>query len=132
MSTHAITWFNDEDVLGMHDPVQAMTEPPTERRWSRTKIDCRARVTYTLRGQAEVVDGQGNDVSEGGMSVYVPAEIGLGEMISVELVRRYGKARVIIATKVTNRNGFRYGLEFANIEEEQRIPLVASIIGAAQ
>src|SRR5438874_257581 len=127
MSTHAIAWFNDDDVLGLHeadgdtsDAPVAVADPPCERRWPRTKIDVRVRVTYTDRKEMVNVDGQGNDVSEGGMATYIPADLEVGANVVVEVVRRYGQPRISFSAKVNNRNGFRYGLEFVGVEDEQR------------
>jgi hypothetical protein len=124
MSTHAIAWFNDEDVLGLSESSEVAAAPPCERRWERIKIDCRLRVAFTVGSEVETIDGQGNDVSGGGMSVYIPAELAVGDNVTVELVRRYGKPRVTAAATVNNRNGFRYGLEFVGLEDDQREQVV--------
>jgi hypothetical protein len=130
MSTHAIVWFQDEDILGLNDSV-ATAEPNTgERRWPRLKIDLRIRVTYTVGLEIETVDGQGHDICEGGMGTYIPAELNHGDNVVVELVLRYGQPRISFSAKVNNRNGFRYGLEFIGIEDVQRAKLVSSITGA--
>lgn len=131
MSTHAIVWFNDEDILGLDSP-EPVAAPSCERRWERVKIDVRIRVAYKVGNETEMVDGQGNDVSEGGMATYIPADLAPGDEVKVELVRRYGQARISFSAKVNNRNGFRYGLEFVGIEDEQRGPLVSAITGIPQ
>src|SRR5260221_14008221 len=130
MSTHAIAWFNDDDILSLKDETVATAET-CERRWERTKIDVRIRVTYSDRGQTENVDGQGNDVSEGGMATYIPADLNVGDNVVVELVRRYGQPRVSVSAKVNNRNGFRYGLEFVNIKDDERAGLFQAITDSA-
>ena len=126
MSTHAITWF-DEDVLGLNDAQQATAGAHCERRWERTKIDIRIRVTYTVGKETEQIDGQGHDVSKGGMGTYLPADLNVNDNVVVELVRRYGQPRITFSAKVSNRNGFRYGLEFVGVEEEQRAALMSAI-----
>jgi hypothetical protein len=124
MSTHAIAWFNDEDILGLADIYVAEPVPACERRWERIKVDCRVRVTYKARGENETIDGQGNDISGGGISLYVPAELNVGDQVTIELVRRFGKPRVCVAATVSNRQGFRYGMEFAGVQDEQREQIV--------
>jgi c-di-GMP-binding flagellar brake protein YcgR len=130
MSTHAIAWF-DEDILGINDVEQATSGARCERRWERTKIDVRIRVTYSLGQDTERIDGQGHDVSGGGIGTYLPADLNVDDNVVVELVRRYGQARISFAAKVSNRNGFRYGLEFVGVEEEQRDALMTAITGTA-
>lgn len=46
MSTHAIAWF-DDDILNLDNAPQVTAEARCERRWERTKIDVRVRVTYS-------------------------------------------------------------------------------------
>jgi PilZ domain len=127
MSTHAIVWFHDDDILSLNDAPAATAEVDCERRWERVKIDVRIRVTYSERGLTEHVDGQGNDVSEGGMATYIPADLNVGDNVVLELVRRYGQPRISVSAKVNNRNGFRYGLEFVGIKEDERAGLLQAI-----
>ena len=124
MSTHALAWFNDEDVLGLTDEPAIAAEARCERRWERIKLDCRVRVTFNVGKVTETTDGQGNDISGGGISLYVPAELNVGDNVTIELVRRYGKPRVFAAAQVMNRNGFRYGMEFVGLKDEQREQVV--------
>src|SRR4051812_4180585 len=131
MSTHAIVWFHDDDILELNDTQQVTAEAKCERRWERTRIDVRIRVTYTLGKETEQIEGQGHDASEGGMGTYIPAELKQGDVVVVELVRRYGQARISFSAQVSNRNGFRYGLEFMGVEEEQREGLFSAILGTA-
>jgi hypothetical protein len=126
MSTHSIAWFNDEDVLGLHDEPAIATEARCERRWERIKLDSRVRVTFNIGKAAETIDGQGNDISGGGISLYVPADLNVGDQVNIELVRRYGKPRVTVGAQVMNRNGFRYGMEFDGLTDEQREELVVN------
>ena len=131
MSTHAIVWFHDEDILDLEDTKEVTAEAQCERRWERTKIDVRIRVTYALGKETEQIDGQGHDVSEGGMGTYLPVDLNVDDSVVVELVRRYGQPRISFSAKVSNRNGFRYGLEFVSVEDEQRALLMSAITGTA-
>ena len=128
MSTHAIVWFNEEDILGLNS-VEPVAAPACERRWERIKVDVRIRVAYKVGNETETVDGQANDVSGGGMASYIPADLASGDEVRVEIVRRYGQPRISFSAKVNNRNGFRYGLEFVGVKDDQREPLVNAITG---
>jgi c-di-GMP-binding flagellar brake protein YcgR len=131
MSTHAIVWFHNDDILGLEDTQKVTAEARCERRWERTKIDVRIRVTYSLGKDTEQIDGQGHDVSEGGMGTYLPVDLNMNDSVVVELVRRYGQPRISFSAKVSNRNGFRYGLEFVSVGDEQRAVLMGAIMGTA-
>ena len=131
MSTHAIVWFNDEDILGLNDAPPVTADARCERRWERSKIDVRIRVTFSVGSATEQIEGQGHDVSEGGMGTYIPTELKTGDNVVVELVRRYGQPRISFSAKVSNRNGFRYGLQFVGVEDDQRTCLFSAITGTA-
>src|SRR5207244_10365849 len=102
MSTFAIVWFHDEDVLGLNESVATAEQTTSERRWPRIKIDARIRVTFSVGLDMMTVDGQGNDVCEGGMAIYLPAERNVGYNVVLELVRRYGTPRTSFSGTVTS------------------------------
>lgn len=130
MSTHAIAWFDEEDLLGLDTPAVATAEARCERRYERVKIDVRVRVSYVFHGETQSIDGQGNDVSGGGMALYIPADLNIGDNVVVEVIQRYGRPRVTFSATVNNRNGFRYGMEFVGVEDDHRATLVQNITGA--
>jgi hypothetical protein len=90
-----------------------------ERRWPRYKVDLRLKVMMQ-RGGRNFTFGQGSDVSEGGMAAYIPAELEVGELVSVEVTLPYSKETVTLKAEVRNKNGFRYGLEYILISDENR------------
>jgi hypothetical protein len=90
-----------------------------ERRWPRYKVDLRLKVMMQ-RGGRNFTFGQGSDVSEGGMAAYIPAELEVGELVSVEVTLPYSKETVTLKAEVRNKNGFRYGLEYMLISDENR------------
>lgn len=72
------------------------------------------------RGGRNFTFGQGSDVSEGGMAAYIPAELEIGELVSIEVTLPYSKETVTLKAEVRNKNGFRYGLEHMLISDENR------------
>jgi hypothetical protein len=82
-------------------------------------VDIRLKVMMQ-RGGRNFTFGQGSDVSEGGMAAYIPAELEVGELVSVEVTLPYSKETVVLRAEVRNKNGFRYGLEYMLISEEHK------------
>ncbi len=75
--------------------------------------------------------GQANDVSEGGMAAYIPADLTVDDQIEIEIILPYGKKPISFSARVCNRNSFRYGLEFLEVEPASRAELLSSLKGLA-
>ena len=125
-----VTALDEEDILGIFGPPQPPYEPRIQRRWPRSKIKVRIEVTVCVDGCVETIPGQGDDISEGGMATYISADLQVNDTVSVEIVQMYGKPRLSFAARVSNRNGFRYGLEFVDVSDENRSALAGSIMAA--
>jgi c-di-GMP-binding flagellar brake protein YcgR len=124
--SHTVT-KDDEDILSLFIEAEPLPQPSTVRRWQRVKIEVHIKVRVQKSGRTEFVHGQGNDVSEGGMAAYVPADLCVDDQIEVEIVLPYGKRPVSFSARVCNRNGFRYGLEFVNVAEANRTELLSCL-----
>lgn len=99
-----------------------------ERRWHRYKVDLRLKVILQTSGPGRnFTFAQGSDVSEGGMAAYIPAELQVGEVVSVEFQLPYTTENVVVKAEVRNKNGFRYGLEYVLISDEHRELLSKSL-----
>ena len=61
----------------------------------------------------------GRDVSQGGMAVYVPVELEIGETILLELIFATLPGPLRLSATVKNRFGFKYGVEFMESVPEQ-------------
>jgi PilZ domain len=126
----------DDDILGILAPAVATPTTATnqtppfavQRRWQRFKIDLRIRLFRDPKLDAESVQGQATDASEGGMAIYVPADLTVNEAVRIEVCVPFGKPGVTFQAIVRNCNGFRYGLEFDAKTDEQRKSLLAALI----
>jgi hypothetical protein len=98
-----------------------------DRRWPRYKVDLRLRVLLQTNDSRGHTFGQGSDVSEGGMSAYIPSELQVGQVVGIEVVLPYSSEPVEIRAEVRNKNGFRYGLEYVLISEAHREQLRKSL-----
>ena len=87
------------------------------RRWSRYKVEVRVKVVLPNRG---AIYGQGSDISEGGMALFVPTELESGQTIQAEILLPYCREKVMLRCVVRNRDGFRYGIEFSALNDHEK------------
>ena len=62
----------------------------------------------------------GRDLSEGGLGLYVPTELSLGDIALLEITVPYCQEKMLLKCVVRNREGFRYGLEFLQLSEHEQ------------
>lgn len=111
------------------NPTMTDTTSPNlnTRRWQRFRVEIRIKATFMRDGQEAKVFGQGQDVSEGGMAAYLPAELVPGEVIEMELTPPYAQRSIFVRASIRNREGYRYGLEYLHIAPVDRELLMRSI-----
>jgi c-di-GMP-binding flagellar brake protein YcgR len=90
------------------------------RRWKRYDFDVRIRVTMADDGSLRSVYGRGNDLSTGGMAAFVAAELNKGDVVEVDMTLPYSSQSMKVKAIVCNRAGYKYGLEFVDLLQEQR------------
>ena len=88
------------------------------RRWRRYRVEVRVKVKLANRG---AVYGQGSDISEGGMALFLPTELEAGQTIHAELTLPYCKEKAMLRGVVRNRAGFRYGVEFSVLTDHEKM-----------
>jgi PilZ domain len=97
-----------------------MTDYSAIRRWPRCPVNLRLRVSITAPSGNEYMLAHGRDVSQGGMAIYLPAELELGNTIGVELLFPGSQEQITLSAVVKNRLGFKYGVEFISPSQEQQ------------
>jgi hypothetical protein len=102
-----------------------MYEPA--RRYPRFAIDISVRV-FLENGQR--ADGRGHDLGRGGLALYVAVELATGAKLRLDFVLPYSRTPLSVNAIIRNRQGFRYGIEFVqlNSEAEQELGRVCSIL----
>jgi len=90
------------------------------RRVPRYSIDVAVRVSLVKNAQKQTFSGRGSELSEAGMAAYVPAELNLGDRVSIEMMLPYSREALSLVAIVRNRSGFRYGMEFKDVTDAQR------------
>ena len=88
------------------------------RRRSRYKVETRVRVVLTNRA---AVYGQGSDISESGMALFLPTELESGQAIQAELMLPYTREKLVLRGVARNRAGFRYGIEFLKLTDHEKV-----------
>jgi PilZ domain len=93
-----------------------------ERRWNRHKVDLRLRVTTSQLDGASNCFGRAHSLSLGGLGAYIPANLSIGAEVGLALTLPNSNNEVKLKARVCSCDGFRYGLEFVEINQEmQRI-----------
>ncbi len=86
----------------------------TKRRFPRFAADFPVRVRLTTQGPTRVVacEGQGTDISGGGLAVRAEVDLPVGAQIGVEFTPPYSDHPMMFRCFVRNRDGNCYGAEF--------------------
>jgi hypothetical protein len=105
--------------------------PPT-RRWERHKCQLGVFLRVSRPKGNKTIQAWGCQLNEGGMSVFVGAELGVGENVEVELTPPYATRTMKLQAAILNRNGYYYGLEFmaTNSSEQREIELLRLVVQA--
>lgn len=82
------------------------------RRWTRFDINVPLRVIAPKSDKIVIVQGRGNELNEGGMSVFAGMEMKIGETVAVEFTPPYSGEPIRARCVVRNRTGYTYGVEF--------------------
>lgn len=93
---------------------QLESAPRSKRPWPRFAVDIPVQVRVTTQGPTRVTasEGQGTDLSCGGLAVEVGFDLALGAQIGVEFTPPYSDQAITFRGFVRNRDGNHYGVEF--------------------
>ena|ERR1700740_326401 len=82
------------------------------RRWKRYQLDVPLRVIVHGPTKTRLLDGRGNELSEGGMALTAGVELKAGDEVEIEFTPPYSGSPIRVKGSVRNRTGYRYGIEF--------------------
>ena len=85
----------------------------SSRRWERFKVTVRVHIAYTHDGVKMESSGTAHDISIGGMALFLPRDLNVGESIRATFTLPYSDTLAITGV-VRNRQSFEYGIEFVN------------------
>ena len=94
------------------------------RRAPRTDINMHLKVVRTVAGVKKLVPGYARNISEGGMGVFVPAQLALDERVEVTFTLPGIDKELTVNAIVRTIEKFQYGLEFTRLDEVARGILV--------
>jgi len=99
---------------------QQEEEVVAKRRWPRFFVDMVVQVRVTTQGPTKVLSwqGQGTDISCGGLAVTVDSDLTIGSQIGVEFALPNSDRPMNFRCFVRNRDGNHYGVEFITENDE--------------
>src|SRR3982751_6566717 len=77
-----------------------------DRRWPRFRLDVPVRVVAHRESKTLIVNGRGNEVSEGGLAIFVGRKPGFRERLGVESPPPYSSEPLRVPAVVRNRSGY--------------------------
>jgi hypothetical protein len=111
----------DRDLeLGSSSRMSSSIADVTKRRCPRFAVDFPVQVRLTTEGPTRVVacEGQGTDISGGGLAVRADIDLPVGAQVGVEFTPPYSDQPMIFRCFVRNRDGSCYGMEFITENDE--------------
>ena len=90
------------------------------RRWPRLKIHVPVTVILRKDNKTVFVRARGQDLNEGGIGVFVGAELRVGETVEVSFTPPYQGSPMTARTVIRNRRGYTYGMEFVTDSKEDQ------------
>ncbi len=104
----------------MVDDKHSPSPPPysVPRHLPRYRLDVRVRVSIPRHDR--VLHGRTADIGERGLGFFAPAELQVGDTITVEFTLPYAREPQRCTAIVRNRNGYRYGVEFQGVNDATR------------
>ncbi|MGE5112367.1 MAG: PilZ domain-containing protein [Acidobacteriaceae bacterium] len=91
-----------------------------QRKLPRYRVDVRAKVIYRRNGLNQSAIARGQDVSAGGMAMFVPIELRKEDALEIEFTLPHSRLPLRVRAMVRNSDGHRYGLEFLNLTDVQK------------
>lgn len=85
---------------------------PGSRRWARYRVEVSVVITFRRHGKVTVVEGRGSELSCGGMTIFLPADLYTGDPVAVEFTPPYSSQPVTMKGIVRNCQIYSYGVEF--------------------
>ena len=90
------------------------------RRHERYRTDFPVKATILRESGYDEVQGRCGDIGQGGMGAIFAAELGKGEVVSLEFRLTNHAEQLMIRSIIRYRRGFVHGLEFLGLTDEQQ------------
>jgi hypothetical protein len=98
----------------MSTQVEARSVSPRTnfRQWQRYRLTLPIRLIVSRDGITRIMEGRAQDMSQGGLLVFVGVELKTGDGIFVEFTAPYSGEPLRTPGIVRHRRGYNYGIEF--------------------
>ena len=90
-----------------------------QRRYPRFRVEFPVSVTVFAVGERQQLAGHCRDLSRGGAGLLIAAEIGMGEVASLEFALPGRPEPWAVRAVLRYRRGYHYGFEFLSLSSEQ-------------
>ena len=107
-------------MAGDSSPGQKPVQEHFVRKYPRFPIDIPVALTFTRNGSKVARSGRASEVSERGIAIYVSIDLFPGDRLLIEMTLPYSHEAVHLDAVVRSRAGFRYGLEFKEMNPRQK------------
>jgi hypothetical protein len=105
----------------MTEVISAHVQESERRKFPRYTIDISIKVKIPAAGGLTTYCfGRGSDVGQGGLSIHLPHELVIGKAIDLTMTLPYTERSIGCRVIVRNREGFKYGVEFKQLNPEDR------------
>jgi hypothetical protein len=114
--------------MELMEKATATPVPPEQdlRRSPRYKVNLHVLVSALVQGAHKLIPAYGRNIGEGGMCVFVPAQLALGDLIELSLRLPGMVDKVAFRARIRNVERFNYSIEFAALDERARQNISAS------
>jgi len=96
------------------------TRDHIDRRHPRYSIDIPIAITFTRSGAKVAGSGRASELSQCGIASYIFTDLVVGDRLLIEMTLPYSHEAIQLDAVVRSRSGFRYGLEFKEMNPRQR------------
>jgi hypothetical protein len=91
---------------------QSSNDRPNRRRWARLSVYYPVAITVPSNQGSRTLKARGTELSEGGMGVFAPVELRVGDDVQLEFTLPYSPRKMVARATVRNLNRYYYNLEF--------------------
>jgi hypothetical protein len=111
---------------------QNSNKTANRRRWPRLSVYYPVAITVKSKEESRTLKARGTELSEGGMGVFAPVELHIGDAVQLEFTLPYSQRRLMARAMVRNLNRYYYNLEFvaATAVEELELTLLRQAVAS--
>lgn len=104
------------------------------RRSPRYKVNFAILLFAVVQNRKCTLQGRSHDISVEGMSVYIAAELQVGQLVQIQFVLPESQRKLGVTAVVRNSQGFRCSVEFQHLAavEQEELAVCCQRLAAAE